>query len=128
LKKNSDELKRRVRVQWSQPAKAKLATLPSKVRRAILDKTKALADSDPRDAHKPLTGSLRGYYSIKVIPFPRNNRADRLTRQSCLRHFEFVIALLPSIEMLGYSHFVPTGTKVADARINVGNSTIPILV
>jgi mRNA-degrading endonuclease RelE of RelBE toxin-antitoxin system len=53
-------------VQWSQPAKAKLATLPPKVRRAILDKTKALADCDPRDAHKPLTGPLHGCYSIKV--------------------------------------------------------------
>ena len=66
MKKNSREVKRRVTVQWTLPAKAKLGTLPPKIRRAILDKTKALADCDPRDAHKPLTGPLRGCYSIKV--------------------------------------------------------------
>lgn len=66
MKKNSDEMKRRVTVQWTRPAKEKLATLPPKVRRAILDKTIALADCDPRESHKPLTGPLRGYYSIKV--------------------------------------------------------------
>ena len=59
-------MKRRITVQWTRPAKERLATLPPKIRRAILEKTSALAKGDPRKAHKPLTGPLRGYYSIKV--------------------------------------------------------------
>lgn len=60
---------RRVRVQWTVPAKDGLASLPKKVRRAILAKTRALADCDPRTAHKPLTGPLQNYYCIKVSRF-----------------------------------------------------------
>jgi mRNA interferase RelE/StbE len=59
-------MRRRVTVQWTSPAKAKLATLPPKIRRALLEKTNRLTTCDPRKAHKPLTGPLRGYYSIKV--------------------------------------------------------------
>ena len=53
-------------MQWTIPARDKLATLPLRVRRAILGKTRALADGDPRGMHKPLSGPLRGYYSIRV--------------------------------------------------------------
>lgn len=57
----------RIRVQWTLAAKERLATLPLKIRRAILAKTGALAEaSDPRAVHKPLTGPLQGYFSIKV--------------------------------------------------------------
>lgn len=59
-------MKRRVKVQWTIPAKNKLATLPSRIRRAILDKTRALADCDPRTSHKRLRGPLAGHYCIKV--------------------------------------------------------------
>jgi len=59
-------MKRRITVQWTRPAKERLATLPPKIRRAILEKTSALAKGDPRKAHKALTGPLRGYYSMKV--------------------------------------------------------------
>lgn len=59
-------MKRRIAVQWTLPAKEELATLPPKVRRAILDKTRALATCDPRKAYKPLHGPLRGYYRIPV--------------------------------------------------------------
>lgn len=67
-KKSSVErtVKRRVKVQWTVPARDKLATLPLKVRRAILDRTKALADGDPKVMYKALKGPLRGYYSIRV--------------------------------------------------------------
>lgn len=59
-------MERRVKVVWTRPARDKLAKLPPKIRRGILAKTRALADGDPRTAHKPLTGPLRGLYSIKV--------------------------------------------------------------
>ena len=60
----------RNKVQWTLAAKEKLAELPLKIRRAILEKTGALAVcADPRKAHKPLDGPLRGYYSIKVSRF-----------------------------------------------------------
>ena len=59
-------MNRLIKVQWTRPAKEKLAELPPKIRRAILEKTAALANTDPTRAHKPLTGPLSGYYSIKV--------------------------------------------------------------
>ena len=57
---------RRVKVQWTRPARDALAKLPTKVRCMILDKTAALTDCDPTAVHKRLAGPLRGYYSIKV--------------------------------------------------------------
>ena len=59
-------MERRVRIRWTRPARDKLATLPLKARRAILAKTGALAKTDPKTAHKPLTGPLQGYYSLRV--------------------------------------------------------------
>lgn len=60
---------RRVKVQWTVPAKDGLALLPKKIRRAILAKTRALADCDPATAHKRLTGPLANYFCIKVSRF-----------------------------------------------------------
>ena len=97
MKKNSGELKRRVTVQWTPSAKAKLASLPSKVRRAILEKTKALADCDPRDAHKPLTGPLRGYYSIKVSRY----RAIYTVREERLANGETLLLVQVVVVAVG---------------------------
>jgi len=59
-------MERRVRIKWTLTARDSLATLPKKVRRAIIDKVGALANCDPRKAHKPLEGPLAGYFAIKV--------------------------------------------------------------
>ena len=55
----------RVTIQWTETARSGLAKLPRKVRRGLLDKANELKGSDdPRDSHKPLKGSLSGYYRI----------------------------------------------------------------
>ena len=60
---------RRVKVQWTRPARDALAKLPPEVRRTILDKTAALANCDPTAVHKRLAGPLWNYYSIKVTRY-----------------------------------------------------------
>lgn len=58
---------RRICVSWTYHAREALKQLPKKVQRNILNKTKALSDvDDPRRIHKPLTGPLQNYYSIKA--------------------------------------------------------------
>lgn len=69
--------RRRVRVQWTVPARDALAELPRKIRRAILEKTRSLAEcTEPRKAHKPLVGPLQGYYSMKVSRYRYLYRVD----------------------------------------------------
>lgn len=70
---------RRVKVQWTRPARDGLAKLPTKVRRALLDKVRALADCDPRTVHKRLVGPLCDYYSIKVSRYRALYRVDEET-------------------------------------------------
>ncbi len=56
---------RQVIVQWTETAKNQLAKLPPKVRRGLLNKASELRGcTDPRRAHKPLTGPLEGYFRI----------------------------------------------------------------
>lgn len=107
MKKNSDEVKCRVTVQWTRPAKEKLSTLPHKIRRVILDKTKALAQCDPRSAHKPLTGPLRGYYSIKVSRY----RAIYSVREETLANGESLL--------LVHVVVVAVGMRKAGDRLDV---------
>lgn len=60
-------MKRSVQIKWTQPAYERLKKLPKKIQRIILEKTRSLGDvENPRLVHKPLTGLLTGYYSIKV--------------------------------------------------------------
>lgn len=55
----------RVTLQWTETAKTELAKLPKKVRRGLLDKANELRDAENvNELHKPLTGSLRGYFRI----------------------------------------------------------------
>lgn len=97
MRKNSREKKRRVSVQWTEPAKAKLATLPPKIRRTILEKTKALGDCDPRKAHKPLTGPLRGYFSIKVSRY----RAIYTMREETLANGDTILLVRVVVVAVG---------------------------
>lgn len=55
----------RVIIQWTETAKDSLARLPRNARKGLLAKADTLFDcSDPRNAFKPLTGPLSGYYRI----------------------------------------------------------------
>lgn len=54
--------KRVVRIQWTKTAVDCLSRLPKDVQAGLLDKADELKTcSDPRTAHKPLQGPLRGY-------------------------------------------------------------------
>jgi mRNA interferase RelE/StbE len=55
----------RVIIQWTTTAKDALAQLPPKVRRGLCEQIDNLRQcGDPRKAHKPLCGPLRGYYRV----------------------------------------------------------------
>ncbi|MCC5787356.1 MAG: type II toxin-antitoxin system RelE/ParE family toxin [Phycisphaerales bacterium] len=55
----------RIKIYWTETAKQSLKRLPAKVRRGLLEKADGLLTStDPRSAHKPLTGPLSGCYRI----------------------------------------------------------------
>lgn len=59
------EPRRRVQIRWTSTAKELLKSLPEKVCEGLLNKADELYEcSDPKRAHKPLTGSLQGYYRI----------------------------------------------------------------
>ena len=49
---------------------------------------------------------------VRLIRIPSIIRAWLVSSQPCLRHFGTRGAIIPSIEMLGYFHFVPYGTEV----------------
>lgn len=70
---------RRVKVQWTRPARDALAKLPHKIRRAMLDKTAALAHCDPSTAHKRLRGALGEFHSIRVSRYRALYRVDEET-------------------------------------------------
>jgi mRNA interferase RelE/StbE len=68
---------RQVRILWTRTAVDALAALPRKVRRGILAKAdELLGAGDPRQAHKPLTGPLAGYYTLKYSRYRALYRVD----------------------------------------------------
>lgn len=69
-------MKRHIKVVWTVPAKNALARLPLNARRAILEKTRSLADCDPKTAHKRLRGPLSEYYSIRFSRYRAVYRVD----------------------------------------------------
>ena len=79
-------MKRRVKVVWTVPARNALASLSPKIRHAILEKTRSLANCNPKTAHKRLAGPLSEYYSIRVSRYRAIYRVDeeRLTNGDVL--------------------------------------------
>lgn len=69
-----------VRIQWTQTAVKALRKLPKKVRLGLLEKADALADCDPRAAHKPLTGPLQACYRITYGRYRAVYRVDEERR------------------------------------------------
>ncbi len=56
---------KRVSISWSKTAVTQLRALPPKVARGLYKKADELYGcDDPRQAHKPLQGPLKGYYRI----------------------------------------------------------------
>lgn len=69
----------RVRVAWTQEAIACMKKLPPKVRRGLFDKVGQLANcDDPEQVHKPLTGTLAGYFRV---PYARYRAVYRVERE-----------------------------------------------
>ncbi len=61
----NDPPQRLVTIQWTTTAKEALRGLPKKVAKGLLDKAEELYKcEDPKTAHKPLTGPLKGNYRI----------------------------------------------------------------
>jgi mRNA-degrading endonuclease RelE of RelBE toxin-antitoxin system len=68
---------RRVRILWTTTAKECLKALAPKVQRGLIEKADELEDcSDPKSAHKPLVGPLKGYYRITYSRYRAVYRVD----------------------------------------------------
>jgi mRNA interferase RelE/StbE len=67
----------RVTIQWTGAAKDGLKQLPIKVRRGIIAKIDDLYECDPFTTHKPLTGALKGCFSIKYSRYRAIYRAEK---------------------------------------------------
>ena len=68
---------RRIQIKWTTTAKECLKKLPPKVRKGLFNKADLLAEcTDPRDAHKPLTGPLAEYYRIVYSRYRAVFRVD----------------------------------------------------
>ncbi|MEE9295929.1 MAG: type II toxin-antitoxin system RelE/ParE family toxin [Phycisphaerae bacterium] len=89
---------RRVKIQWTEPARNKLRELPERIARRIVEKIAWLGDQDnPRLAGKALRESLRGYYSLRVGRY----RAIYIVDEEKLTNGDVLILVRVVVVMVG---------------------------